>query len=144
MASLIDTNILVYRYDPRFPDKQQIAFDLLREGLKNDSIRIPHQALIELMAVLLRIQIGNQPLLSADDARRETEEFLSEFTILYPNSALFRTALRGSATYQLSWFDAHMWAYAEHYGLDELVSEDFEHDRMYGSVRIKNPFLSVR
>jgi predicted nucleic acid-binding protein len=51
-----------------------------------------------------------------------------------------RTALQGAAAYQLSWFDAHLWAYAEHYGLEEIVSEDFEHGRLYGSVRIRNPF----
>jgi predicted nucleic acid-binding protein len=55
---------------------------------------------------------------------------------------MFRTALRGAAAYRLSWFDAHIWAYAEHYGLDELISEDFEHGRIYGSVRIRNPFVS--
>ena len=27
------------------------------------------------------------------------------------------------------------------YGLRELWSEDFQHDRLYGSVRIVNPFL---
>jgi predicted nucleic acid-binding protein len=48
--------------------------------------------------------------------------------------------LRGAAAYQLSWFDAHLWAYAEHYGLAELFSEDFEHDRLYGTVRMVNPF----
>ena len=40
-ASLIDTNVLVYRFDPRFPKKQAIATKLLREGLSTDSIRIP-------------------------------------------------------------------------------------------------------
>jgi hypothetical protein len=34
-------------------------------------------------------------------------------------------------------------AYAEHYGLTELYSEDFQHDRLYGSVRVVNPFLDV-
>jgi predicted nucleic acid-binding protein len=34
-----------------------------------------------------------------------------------------------------------MWAYAEHYGLDEILSEDFQHDRRYGTVRAVNPFL---
>jgi predicted nucleic acid-binding protein len=53
---------------------------------------------------------------------------------------LFRTALRGAAAYHLSWFDAHLWAYAEHYGIAQLISEDFEHGRMYGSVRVINPF----
>jgi predicted nucleic acid-binding protein len=61
--------------------------------------------------------------------------------VLYPNDALVRTALRGMAAYQLSWFDAHVWAYAEHYGLDELWSEDFQHDRLYGTVRVVDPFV---
>lgn len=66
---------------------------------------------------------------------------LAQFEILYPNEALLRLALRGAAAYQLSWFDAHLWAYAEHFGLTELISEDFQHDRLYGGVRIINPFL---
>ncbi len=141
MASLVDTNILVYRFDPRFPSKQKIASELLREGLKHDSLRIPHQALLEFMAVVTRVQLGTHFLLSPGDARRETEELLAQFPVLYPNAALFRTALRGAAAYNLPWFDAHLWAYAEHFGLNELISEDFEHGRMYGSVRISNPFL---
>jgi predicted nucleic acid-binding protein len=40
----------------------------------------------------------------------------------------------------ISGFDAHMWAYAEVYGLAELWSEDFQHDRLYGTVRVLNPF----
>jgi predicted nucleic acid-binding protein len=46
-----------------------------------------------------------------------------------------------AAAYQLAWYDAHLWAYAECYGLNELFSEDFEHLRFYGSVRAVNPFL---
>lgn len=140
MAALIDTNILVYRFDPRFPTKQEITSRLLREGIANDSFRVPHQALIEFMAAVTRVRIPGGFLLTADDARRETEELLSQFVVLYPNEALFRTALRGMAAYHLSWFDAHMWAYAEHYALDEIISEDFDRTRMYGSVRIRNPF----
>lgn len=140
-TSLIDTNILVYRFDPRFPEKQAIATRLLREGLKTDSVRIPHQAVLEFMAVVTRVRINSQPLLSSVEARRETEELLDQFGILYPDAAVVRTALRGTATYQLPWFDAHLWAYAECHGLTELVSEDFEHGRLYGSVRAKNPFL---
>jgi predicted nucleic acid-binding protein len=41
----------------------------------------------------------------------------------------------------LSWFDAHIWAYAEFYGLPEILSEDFQHGRLYGTVRSVNPFL---
>ena len=53
------------------------------------------------------------------------------------------TALRGIAAYGLSWFDAHLWAYAEVNGLPEILSEDFEHGRHYGSVRVVDPFLAA-
>ncbi len=140
-ASLIDTNVLVYRFDPRFPKKQEIATRLLRDGVKTDSIRVPHQAVLEFMAVVARVRIGTQPLLGQADARRETEELIDQFQILYPTAAGVRTALRGAASYQLPWFDAHLWAYADCYGLPELISEDFEDGRLYGAVRAKNPFL---
>lgn len=47
------------------------------------------------------------------------------------------------AIYGLSWFDAQLWAYAEVYGLAEIWSEDFEHGRRYGTVRVVDPFHEV-
>jgi predicted nucleic acid-binding protein len=43
--------------------------------------------------------------------------------------------------HQLAWYDAHLWAYAEHYGLSEIISENFAHGRRYGTVKIVNPFI---
>jgi predicted nucleic acid-binding protein len=140
VAALVDTNVLVYRFDGRFPDKQARATELLRQGIVDDSLRVPHQAIVEFVAAVTRPLPGG-PLLSNAEARREAEELLSQFTVLYPNEPLVRTALRGMAAYQLNWFDAHVWAYAEHYGLSELLSEDFQHDRLYGTVRVINPFV---
>jgi predicted nucleic acid-binding protein len=140
VAALVDTNVLVYRFDPRFPEKQRVATELLRRGIADDAIRLPHQAILEFVAVATRPIAGGAPLLPPGEARREAEELLSQFEVLYPNEALVRTALRGAGAYGLSWFDAHLWAFAEHYGLAELLSEDFEHDRMYGTVRVVNPF----
>ena len=137
MAALVDTNVLVYRFDARFPEKQRKAATLLRKGLRADSLRLPHQAIVEFVAVVSRPPV----LLEPDDARREAEELLAQFPVLYPSEALVRTALRGAAAYRLQWYDAHLWAYAETYGLSELLSEDFQHDRMYGTVRAINPFL---
>jgi predicted nucleic acid-binding protein len=114
---------------------------VLRRGIAEDTVRVPHQALVEFVAAVTRPTPSGTPLLSLDDARREAEEMLAQFEVLYPSEALLRTALRGAAAYQLGWFDAHLWAYAEHHGLPELLSEDFQHDRLYGSVRAVNPFL---
>jgi predicted nucleic acid-binding protein len=81
------------------------------------------------------------PLLAPEDARLEAEALMAQFEVLFPTPELVLTALRGAAAYQLSWFDAHLWAYAEVYGVPEILSEDFEHGRRYGTVRARDPFL---
>ncbi|HKY35992.1 MAG TPA: PIN domain-containing protein [Polyangiaceae bacterium] len=141
MAALVDTNVLVYRFDPRLPDKQARATELLRRGIAEDSLRLPHQAIVEFVAATTRPHKDFGPLLQPEDARREAEELLDQFEVLYPSDPIVRLALRGMAAYQLSWFDAHIWAYAEHHGLEDLLSEDFQHDRKYGTVRTVNPFV---
>jgi len=140
VAALVDTNILVYRFDSRFPEKQKIATGILRRGIAEDSVRLPHQAVVEFLAAVTR-PIRGHTILKQADALREAEEFLKQFTVLYPNEDILRNAIRGCAAYQLNWFDAHLWAYAEHYGLPEILTEDFQHDRYYGTVRVVNPFL---
>ena len=142
MAALVDTNILVYRFDRRFPKKQALAAELLRAGIVDDSIRVPHQALIEFIAATTKpLTRGGRSILGPNQARREMEEMLVQFEVLYPDEELVRVAIRGAATYGLSWFDAHLWAYAERFGLDTLWSEDFENGRLYGRVRTRDPFL---
>ncbi|MBK6597126.1 MAG: PIN domain-containing protein [Proteobacteria bacterium] len=142
MAALVDTNILVYRYDARFPDKQKIATDCLRRGIAERSIRVPYQAVMEFVAAVTRARGAEPPILTTTEAYREAEDMLAQFEVLYPDEATLRMALRGAAAYQLSWFDANLWAYAEQHGLEEILTEDFQHDRLYGSVRATNPFLS--
>ena len=140
MAGLVDTNILVYRYDPRFPLKQARAADLLRSGIADGSLALPHQALVEFVAAVTRPIAGGAPLLTSDEAHREAEDLLMQFPVIYPTETTVRTALRGAALYKLSWFDAHLWAYADERGLDPIWSEDFEDGRLYGRVRVRNPF----
>lgn len=99
---------------------KKIATGILRRGIADDSVRVPHQAIVEFVAAVTR-PIRGHIVLKQPDALREAE--------------------RGCAAYQLNWFDAHLWAYAEHYGLSEILTEDLQHDRLYGSVRVVNPFL---
>ena len=140
MAALVDTNVLVYRYDWRDREKQRIASEVLRRGLANDSIRISHQSIVEFYAAVTRPISFGESLLEPAEATHEIEELLVQFDILYPDEHVIRAALRASAAYQLSWFDAHIWAYAEVHGLTEIISEDFQHDRFYGGIRVVDPF----
>jgi predicted nucleic acid-binding protein len=127
---------MVYRFDPREPEKQRVANEVLRRGAADGSIVIAHQCIVEFVSAVTKAS-----LLEPAEARTEAEELLAQFDVLYPDEELVRIALRGAAAYQLSWFDAHMWAYAERFGLAQLVSEDFQHGRLYGTVEVVNPFV---
>jgi predicted nucleic acid-binding protein len=105
-------------------------------------LRLPYQALVEFVSAPTRPG-KTGPLLERADALREVEELLSTFEILYPTEGLLRLAVRGTSAYQLNWFDANLWAYAEFFGIGTLLSEDFQHNRLYGSVQVVNPFLEA-
>jgi predicted nucleic acid-binding protein len=59
VAALVDTNVLVYRFDGRFPDKQKTATEILRRGILEDSLRVPHQAILEFVAAVTRTVRGH-------------------------------------------------------------------------------------
>jgi len=54
VAGLVDTNILVHRFDNRFSNKQKIAVETLRRGILEHSLRVPHQAIVEFIAAVTR------------------------------------------------------------------------------------------
>lgn len=144
MPSLVDTNVLVYRFDPRDRTKQRIATSLLEEGIAKQSLFIAHQAIVEFVAAVTRPQknLRDRPLLPLAEALAEAEDLMAQLPVLYPSREQLVTAIRGTVLYGLSWFDAQMWACAEVNGLPELFSEDFQHGRHYGGVRTVDPFLA--
>ena len=140
VAALVDTNVLVYCYDRRNQQKQRIASELVDRGIAERSICISYQSIVEFYSVVTREIRGAGPLLDKASAAHETEDLLMALDVLYPTELIVRTALRATATYQLSWWDAQIFAYAEVNGLTEIISEDFHHGRRYGSVTVVNPF----
>lgn len=144
MASLVDTNILVYRFDPRDRGKQEVATRLLEDGIVAGSLVLAYQSVVEFVAAVTRPQrsVRGAPLLSMAEALAEAESLMTQFPVVYPTREQLVTAIRGAATYGLQWFDAQMWACAEVNALPEILSEDFQHGRHYGGVRAVNPFAS--
>ncbi len=143
MAGLVDTNILVYRFDKRFAVKQAIATEMLRAGVAERSWVLPHQAVVEFVAVVTRSNRDKPALFTKDDALRQVEYLFGEFPVIYPTENTIRTALRGAALYKVSWHDAHLWAYADERGLETIGSEDFTDGCWYGRVQVRNPFRAA-
>ncbi|MDD5201437.1 MAG: hypothetical protein PHC88_16725 [Terrimicrobiaceae bacterium] len=55
---------------------------------------------------------------------------------------IFQQALKLQMQNQLSFWDASVLSAALASGAAELWSEDFQHERNYGGIVAKNPFLS--
>jgi predicted nucleic acid-binding protein len=145
MISLVDTNVLVYCHDPRSPAKRAIARELLRQGAADERLVLAHQTLVEFVSAVIRprADLGGASLVNPETAHLQAEDLMRTFPILYPDESVLTTAIGGYRAYGLSWFDAHLWAYAEAFGIPEILSEDFEHGRYYGSVRACDPFLTA-
>jgi predicted nucleic acid-binding protein len=96
VASLVDTNILVYCFDSRELAKRAQARELLRRGAAERTIQIPHQALIEFVSVVTRRKGYGNPLLPEEEAIRQAEGFMADF----PGALPQRTRLsHGTARY---------------------------------------------
>ena len=105
VAVLIDTDVFVHRYDPRFPRKQEIANMVLRSAIESGQARIPQQVHVEFVAAM-NVVGADSRLLDSSNTLREAEAILAQFPILYPNEAVLRTALLGAVSYGMSWIDA--------------------------------------
>ena len=142
MIRLIDTNILVYAFDPRDEMKRTIATGVLYDGARR--YVIPHQALLEFYAAVTKPHrdLGGQSLMTRKMAIERIERFQRQFIILWPDADVLTEALTGVIKYGLSWYDAHLLAYAQVNDASEILSEDFQHGRHYGRVRVVDPFLT--
>jgi predicted nucleic acid-binding protein len=143
MAALIDTNVLVYLHDHRYPRKQAMARALIERLLRADELRVADQSLLEFYVATTRVRSAPyRSLLSPEEARTQIHDMVIAFEVLYPVEAMMALTLLGSAVHGLSWFDAHLWSFAEYFGCDLLYSEDFQHERRYGNVLIIDPFIA--
>ncbi len=80
MAALIDTNVLVYRFDSRFPEKQKIATNILRRGIAEA---------LEAVTTLLKFPIVEvSPSLIVAAARRSQTDSMSFWDSLIIEAAL--------------------------------------------------------
>jgi predicted nucleic acid-binding protein len=131
---VLDTNVLVYAVSRAADEekKQAVALDLLQSA----EVGLSGQILQEFLVTTTR-KI-RQPM-SVDDALDWIETF-EEFPCVPINAALVRHGAEVALRYQLSYWDGAVIAAAERLGARILYTEDLNHDQLYGSVRVVNPF----
>lgn len=137
--ALVDTNIVVYAYDPAEPFKQALAQKLLRTLSSTESLVFSAQILNEFSSVLLRRR--GESSMTYEEIRFVVEELASLGRVVPLTSEATFLALDVLQRHGLSFWDALIWATAKGQGVRQIYSEDFQHGRDLEGVRFVNPFL---
>ena len=115
------------------PQKSAVALDLL----KTTDFGVSGQTLAEVYNILSR-----QPPSVIDLAEIDLWIIsLAERPLVAVDAALVRRGVAISRRYKINYFDAALIAAAEMLGAETFYSEDLNDGQLFGSVRIKNPFL---
>ncbi len=138
-AALVDTNILVYLFDPRDHVRQAEAMGLMeRLVLRRDAV-LSVQCLTEFFRAV-RWRLPEPLRLAPDAALAEVARCLRACRVLELTPLVVWEACRGANTFQLSIWDALIWATAKLNQIPMVLSEDFAHNRWLEGVLFLNPF----
>ena len=134
--AFLDTNVLVYLFDRDTPAKQQRA----REVLENEggSAALSTQVLQEFYVTVTR-KLG-QPM-AERDAEAAVRD-LAALEVVPVDALLVLAAIARSRGDRLSLWDALVVESAIKGGCRRLLTEDLEDGRLFGRLKVENPFAS--
>lgn len=136
-AYLVDTNILIYAFDPRDQRKQTQALTILNELVRTRRAVLSVQCLSEFYSVSTR---HLPDPLTDEQAMIQVERFARAFRVLDLTAMAVLEGCRGRVQYAMSIWDALIWAVARLNQIPYLLTEDFEHRRFLEGVRFLDPF----
>ena len=132
--AFVDTNILVYTVDGRFPDKRQISLDLIANLQANKNLVTSTQVLQEFYNVTTHklkldpIQMQN----AVDD--------LSKLPTVLTDISLIQQGIKVSIHHKVRLWDALMLVAGFRANCYIIYSEDLTHGQVIQGIRILNPF----
>lgn len=131
---LVDTNLLVYAYDPRDKARNERAQQVLQRLRQSRRGVMSVQSLAEFMRASQKLAM------SPDEALRIVQAFALSWPILDLTPAIVLEAGRGVSQYMLAYYDAQVWAAARLNQIGVIFSEDFNPGSILEGVRFVNPF----
>jgi predicted nucleic acid-binding protein len=133
---LVDTNILVYVYDRSELAKQARAIALVRQMPFSGAGAISTQVMAEFYnAVTNRLK----EKLSPAEGYERLQNLEHSWPIIQVTPPIILEAARGVQQYQLSFWDALIWATAKLNQIPVVLSEDFYSGSVIEGVRFLNP-----
>src|SRR5260221_12683305 len=133
-------NVLVYWLDIQSPEKAKIAHNLIRHAVDSEKGIVSYQVVQEFFHVALRRFARPMPL---SDCEQYLAITLRPLLAVQSSALLCGEALRIHSQHGVSWYDALLVAAALEAQCDVLYSEDFQHGRLFGDLKIVNPFVGV-
>jgi predicted nucleic acid-binding protein len=134
--AFLDTNVLVYLFANEDPERQQVAEHLYMQTAADGSTVISTQVLQEFYSVAT----GNmRAVIKPATALLALQEFAEHHVVQVTPQTVMKAASR-SASDQLSFWDALIVEAALAGGCRTLYSEDFQHGRAFGPLRVVDPF----
>jgi len=134
-GDFLDTNVLVYAYDPTDRRKQGVAQGLLKKALGGE-MTISGQVLAEFAATLFYKLSPPAP----PESVKTVLDALSPIRLLPTDGELVRRAVEARAAYGLHFYDALIVAAAERASCVRIWSEDLNAGQNYFGVTVENPF----
>lgn len=139
-AFLVDTNVLVYAYDPTDGAKRERAIAVLeRLGARQTgalSVQISGEFFV---AVTRKISCP----LTEEEAERSVTNYTRSWVVYALTELVVLEAVRGLRRHHLSYWDSLIWATAKLNGVPNVLSEDFSDGALLDGVRFLNPFAET-
>ncbi|GAG92867.1 unnamed protein product [marine sediment metagenome] len=134
---LIDTNLLIYLYDQNSPVKQDKSMVVLSQLESMGTGRLSVLNLAEFFCVSTK---KLTPPLSSEEALDQVNLFTRAWPVFDLTTLIVLEAARGVRDYQISFFDAQIWATARLNQVPIIFSEDFNVGSMLEGVQFVNPY----
>jgi len=135
----LDTNVLLYAYDPSDRKKQRIAMELLRKALDGHMV-VSTQVLAEFSAALLH---KISPPAPAKHLKMILHA-LAPIRVILPDGDMVLRALEAHAKYGVHFYDGMIVAAAERGECQRIWSEDLNAGQRYFGIIVENPFQDMR
>lgn len=134
--SFFDTNVLVYLFDNRDPEKKIRAQQIFAEESERGCAVLSTQILQEFYWAVTRKLASPLPEEVAEERVRD----FSRLPLVRVDEAMILTAIERSRNMSLSFWDSLVVEAALRTGAGRLLTEDLQHGQRIGDLTVENPF----